>query len=125
MKILLTITATFLLSLTALSQSPATAVDKPKAINAPSVASIPVPAEEAFRLTALQQEATKLQSEFTQKMQALQAEWNLINARAAIKAKLTIEQLDSLVPESDGRGGFVWKPRKVEAAKVETPKEKP
>lgn len=93
------------------AQTPA----KPASVVAPS--SIPVPSEEAAQLKALQEEATKLQNDFNQKMQALQAQWNLINTRAALRAKLSPEQLDSLQTEPDGRGGFKWVPRKVEPVK--------
>lgn len=99
------------------AQGPQKAVVPPADIPKP-VAPIPIPAEEAAQLKSIQDEATKLQTELATKMQALQAQWALLVTRAAVRAKLDIGQLDTLVVEPGGTSGFQWVPRKVEAPKT-------
>lgn len=93
---------------------------KPAAIVTPPL-TIPIPPEETAALIAIQERLKAIQAD-------AQREWDRVLARAALRAKLTPEQFDSMVVQGDGKGGFIWSPKPVapskpDPLKTDTPKE--
>lgn len=110
--LLLTITAIVLFGLTAFAQTP----DKPKMVNPSAMAPIALPELEAKELKAIQDEALKLQSDFQQKMMALQNKWDLVIVQAAAKSGLGASKLTTHYPDLEKN---IWVQR------PEPPKEMP
>jgi hypothetical protein len=111
--VLIAIAMVLFVAVPARAQSPAEQSPKPVTVT--------MPAEDSAQLKAIQAMATKLMSdnaqvisaynEYDRQLERVRSAAALLITRAALKAKLTIEQLDASELGLNAEGNYEWRPK--------------
>lgn len=99
--------------------APAAAASKPAPVTLASSTAIKMPAEDSAGLKNLQTQADKLLSdsaavinaykEYETQLARIRAAATVLITRAGMKAKLSVEQLDTMVLTLDDKGNYEWR----------------